>query len=213
MKNLPALIAFFAVIIFLGYLYGTSKPSSPVSQDATSVTQEPVKNNSNPPPMAIDKSKTYTAVLKTAEGDITVQLNASEVPVTVNNFVTLAKKGFYNGTIFHRVIKGFMIQGGDPKGDGTGGPGYTFEDEPFDGEYTRGTIAMANAGPDTNGSQFFIMHKDYDLPPNYTIFGKVINGMEVVDKIAESPVSAGASGEGSTPVTPVKVTTVEIIEK
>lgn len=213
MKNLPALIAFFAVIIFLGFLYGTGKPASKPAQLGESTTSQPVKNKSNPPPMAIDTSKTYTAVIKTGEGDITVQLNAKEVPVTVNNFVTLAKKGFYNNTIFHRVIKGFMIQGGDPKGDGTGGPGYTFEDEPFTGKYTRGTIAMANAGPNTNGSQFFIMHKDYELPPNYTIFGKVVSGIEVVDKIAESPVSAGASGEGSTPVTPVKVTTVEISEK
>ncbi|PIU73929.1 peptidylprolyl isomerase, partial [Candidatus Roizmanbacteria bacterium CG06_land_8_20_14_3_00_34_14] len=107
-----------------------------------------------------NKAKILTAVLHTEKGDMTVSLNTNDTPKTVNNFVTLAKKGFYNGTIFHRVIKGFMIQGGDPKGDGTGGPGYKFDDEPFTGEYTRGTIAMANAGPDTNGSQFFIMHAD-----------------------------------------------------
>lgn len=211
MKNLHVIIAFFAVIILLGYLYATSGTAQK-SQSETKGAQT-VKNKSNPPPMIIDKTKTYTAVLKTTEGDITVQLNASKVPVTVNNFVTLAKKGFYNNTIFHRVIKGFMIQGGDPKGDGTGGPGYTFEDEPFDDEYKRGTIAMANAGPDTNGSQFFIMHHDYDLPPNYTIFGKVVSGIEVVDKIAEAQVSTSETGEKSKPVKPVKVTSVEISEK
>lgn len=211
MKNLHVIIAFFAVIILLGYLYATSGTAQK-SQSETKGAQA-VKNKSNPPPMIIDKTKTYTAVLKTTEGDITVQLNASKVPVTVNNFVTLAKKGFYNNTIFHRVIKGFMIQGGDPKGDGTGGPGYTFEDEPFDDEYKRGTIAMANAGPDTNGSQFFIMHHDYDLPPNYTIFGKVVSGIEVVDKIAEAQVSTSETGEKSKPVKPVKVTSVEISEK
>lgn len=212
MKNTPVLIAFFAIIILLGYLYATSKP--PASQtDSSAQQKQTVKNTTTPPAMVIDKTKSYTAVLKTSEGDITVQLNASVVPVTVNNFVTLAKKGFYKDTIFHRVIKEFMIQGGDPKGDGTGGPGYTFEDEPFEGTYTRGTIAMANAGPNTNGSQFFIMHQDYELPPNYTIFGKVISGIEVVDKIATSPVSAGATGENSTPVTPVKVTAVDISEE
>jgi cyclophilin family peptidyl-prolyl cis-trans isomerase len=104
-----------------------------------------------------------------------------------------------------------MIQGGDPKGNGTGGPGYTFADEPFQGEYTRGTVAMANAGPNTNGSQFFIMHKDYPLPKNYVIFGKVTKGIEVVDKIAEAPTQAG--GEGSTPVTPTTTSSVQVIEK
>ena len=106
-----------------------------------------------------------------------------------------------------------MIQGGDPKGDGTGGPGYKFDDEPFTGEYVRGTIAMANAGPNTNGSQFFIMHSDNPLPKNYVIFGKVTSGMEVVDKIAESPVQPSSSGEMSTPVTPVKILTIDIKEK
>lgn len=175
--------------------------------------QQPMaqQKNSNPPAMTIDSNKTYTAVVKTTEGDITVELNAKQTPVTVNNFVALARKKFYNNVIFHRTIKGFMIQGGDPTGTGSGGPGYSFEDEPFEGEYTRGTIAMANSGPDTNGSQFFIMHADYPLPPNYTIFGKVTTGLETVDKIAEAPTQPG--GEGSTPVKPVKINSVEIQEK
>ena len=159
------------------------------------------------------KAKKFTVVLHTEKGDVAVSLNADQTPITVNNFVTLAKKGFYNKTIFHRVIKGFMIQGGDPKGDGTGGPGYKFADEPFTGEYTRGTIAMANSGPNTNGSQFFIMHKDNPLPKNYVIFGKVISGMETVDAIAELPVQPNSSGESSSPITPVKILSVEIKEK
>jgi cyclophilin family peptidyl-prolyl cis-trans isomerase len=155
----------------------------------------------------------YIAVIHTDKGDITIALNAGETPKTVKNFVDLARKGFYNGTVFHRVIKGFMIQGGDPNGDGTGGPGYRFDDEPFTGEYTRGAIAMANAGHDTNGSQFFIMHADYPLPKNYTIFGRVVTGMDVVDTIAESRVTMSASGESSKPITPTVVTTVEIQEE
>ena len=159
------------------------------------------------------KKTTKTAILQTEKGNITISLNTDQTPITVNNFVTLAKKGFYNKTIFHRIIKGFMIQGGDPKGDGTGGPGYKFADEPFTGEYTRGTIAMANSGPNTNGSQFFIMHADNPLPKNYVIFGKVISGIETVDAIAESPVQPSSSGESSSPLTPVKILSVEIKEK
>ena len=177
-------------------------------------TQNQTTNNQpSMPTQVIDQNKSYTAILHTEAGDIEIALSAKETPITVNNFVWLSQKGFYNGTIFHRVLKGFMIQGGDPKGDGTGGPGYTFKDEPFIGDYTRGTVAMANAGPNTNGSQFFIMHANYSLPKNYVIFGHVIKGLDAVDKIAEAPVTMNASGEPSKPVTPVKVNSVEIIEK
>jgi cyclophilin family peptidyl-prolyl cis-trans isomerase len=175
----------------------------------TTVPTEIIKKG--PYPMEIDVKKTYEAILKTSVGDITIALTASATPVTVNNFVALSRKSLYNNTIFHRVINGFMIQGGDPNGNGTGGPGYTFADEPFTGEYTRGTVAMANAGPNTNGSQFFIMHKDYGLPKNYVIFGKVINGIDVVDTIATAPTQPG--GEGSTPVNPIKVESIQIVER
>jgi cyclophilin family peptidyl-prolyl cis-trans isomerase len=158
------------------------------------------------------KKVNYNVVLKTTAGDIKLLLNGKDTPIAVGNFVKLAKKDFYNNTIFHRVINGFMIQGGDPKGDGTGGPGYKFNDEPFDGEYTRGTIAMANSGPNTNGSQFFIMHKDYALPKNYVIFGKVTEGLEVVDKIATAETTYSAMGERSKPVSPVKILSVEVSE-
>ena len=156
--------------------------------------------------------KRYSATLHTTAGDIIILFNQGQTPKTVENFVTLAEKGFYNNTIFHRVIDGFMIQGGDPKGDGTGGPDYRFDDEPFEGEYIRGTVAMANAGPNPNGSQFFIMHADVALPKNYTIFGKVASGLEVVDTIATAPVKASGFGEASKPVNPVVVTSVAIKE-
>lgn len=155
----------------------------------------------------IKAGKSYTATLHTSAGDIVVDLS-SATPVTTNNFVFLAQNHFYDGVIFHRVIPGFMIQGGDPTGTGMGGPGYKFADEKFSGEYKRGTIAMANSGPNTNGSQFFIMHADYALPPNYVIFGTTRSGLEVVDKIA-----TGKTGPNDRPVEPVVINTVDITEK
>lgn len=160
----------------------------------------------------IKDNKTYTAVMKTTVGTMEILLNTKATPITSNNFVFLAKKHFYDNVIFHRAIKGFMIQGGDPTGTGAGGPGYRFNDEPFTGEYTKGTLAMANAGPNTNGSQFFIMHTDYPLPPHYVIFGKVTKGLDVIDKIAEAPVTMSESGEQSKPVNPVKILSIEILE-
>lgn len=151
--------------------------------------------------------------LETTEGNITIALNKDETPKTVQNFIDLANKGFYDGTIFHRVIEGFMIQGGDPNGDGTGGPGYKFDDEPFTGEYTRGTVAMANSGPNANGSQFFIMHADQALPKNYVIFGQVVEGMDTVDKIATAETESNGNPfmpEDSKPVNPVSITSVEV---
>lgn len=167
----------------------------------------------NKPEMTIDQNKEYQATLHTSEGDIIISLDTKTTPVTANNFVYLAKSNFYDDAIFHRVINGFMIQGGDPRGDGTGGPGYKFDDEPFTGKYTRGTIAMANSGPNTNGSQFFIMHQDYGLQPNYVIFGHVITGLDVVDKIATAKVTGSFSGEMSKPVKPVIIKSVTIEEK
>ncbi len=181
--------------------------SSPIINSAA--TGSVTKNSA----MTFDAAKHYTAVLHTSKGDIEIALNFGQTPKTVQNFVDLSRKEFYTNTIFHRVIKGFMIQGGDPKGNGTGGPGYQFDDEPFNGDYVRGAVAMANAGPNTNGSQFFIMHATYPLPKNYVIFGKVTKGMDVVDAIAESPVQTSSSGEPSQPVTPTLVKSVDIQEK
>ena len=158
-----------------------------------------------PPPLAIDAAKRYTATLETSAGTMTAELLPGEAPLTVNNFVFLAREGFYDGVIFHRVIPGFRIQGGDPTGTGSGGPGYRFRDEPVRLGYQRGMLAMANAGPNTNGSQFFVMHADYGLPPNYTIFGKLTSGEEVVDAIATAP-----TGPEDRPRDPVAIRSVAI---
>jgi cyclophilin family peptidyl-prolyl cis-trans isomerase len=151
--------------------------------------------------------------ITTNKGEITIELFADDAPKTVDNFVTLAKKGFYNGVIFHRVISGFMIQGGDPTGTGAGGPGYKFADElnpatpSFKAGYLRGTVAMANSGPNTNGSQFFIMHKDYPLPHSYSIFGKVTAGLEVIDAIA-----ASRTDGSDRPLEKIVMEKVEVVE-
>ena len=163
-----------------------------------------------PPEMVIDPARRYSARIVTTAGTMDAELLASEAPRTVNNFVFLAREGFYEGVIFHRVIRGFMIQGGDPTGTGTGGPGYRFADEPVTRKYLRGTLAMANAGPNTNGSQFFIMHHDYDLPPNYVIFARVTSGMDVVDAIANVETTMGADGGMSRPVTPPVIRTITV---
>lgn len=123
--------------------------------------------------------------IKTTKGDMVIQVMPDQGPRAASNFVYLAKRGFYNGTIFHRVIDGFMIQGGDPTGTGMGGPGYQFADDPVHSPYNDGVVAMANAGPNTNGSQFFIMVKDNPLPPNYSVFGKVVEGLNVAHEIAK----------------------------
>jgi cyclophilin family peptidyl-prolyl cis-trans isomerase len=155
-----------------------------------------------------------TAVIETNKGTIRVEMLEDEAPKTTENFITLAQRGYYDGIIFHRVIKDFMIQGGDPTGTGRGGEsawGGRFNDEinrnspVYQTGYKKGTVAMANAGPNTNGSQFFIMHVDYPLPPSYTIFGRVTEGQDVVDAIATTP-----TGPGDRPIQDVKMDKVTI---
>lgn len=138
--------------------------------------------------MGIDSQKKYTATFETSRGNIVCELFAKDAPNTVNNFVFLAREGFYNGTVFHRVIADFMIQGGDPTGTGRGGPGYRFEDETQGNPnlHEPGTLSMANAGPNTNGSQFFITHVDTGwLNGKHTVFGKVLEGKDVVDAVQQ----------------------------
>ncbi len=161
-----------------------------------------------PPEMRIDPAADHTATIRTDRGGITADLFAEQSPRTVNNFVFLARQGFYDGAIFHRVIEGFMIQGGDPTGTGRGGPGYTFDDElaaAREHGYPRGTLAMANSGPDTNGSQFFVMHRDYDLPPNYSVFGRATGGLDVVDDIATT-----ATDDSDRPLEDLGIETVDV---
>jgi peptidylprolyl isomerase len=168
-----------------------------------------------PPAMTIDSNKSYTGTLKTSLGDMKFELYAKDAPNTVNNFVFLAKEGFYEGVIFHRIINGFMVQTGDPTGTGGGGPGYRFNDE-LNGPqtYTKGTLAMANAGPNTQGSQFFICHgpQAETLPKRYTIFGKVTDGIDVLDKIAGVPVQRSPSGENSKPTNPPSIVGIQIAD-
>ena len=164
------------------------------------------------PDMNLNTDSTYSAVIKTNFGEMTVEFFTDDSPLTVNNFITLSKDGYYDSVIFHRVISGFMIQGGDPSGTGHGDygkfPGYEFEDELNNQKpYEKGILAMANRGPDTNGSQFFIMHADYPLPYSYTIFGKVTDGLEVVDKIG-----AVETDSADKPTEDVVISTVEILE-
>ena len=165
------------------------------------------KQYSAPPAMSLDPKKSYSATIETTAGTMEVDFFTGDAPNTVNNFVFLAREGYYENVIFHRVIPGFMIQGGDPTGTGTGGPGYKFKDEPVKRKYTRGTLAMANAGPNTNGSQFFVMHKDYGLPPNYTIFGVLTKGEETLDAIA-----GAKTGANDRPAAPVSIKSVTITE-
>ena len=164
------------------------------------------------PEMNIDISKKYSAVIKTSMGDMSIEFFTEDAPLTVNNFINLSRDGYYDNVIFHRVISGFMIQGGDPSGTGHGEmgkfPGYKFEDELNNQRsYDKGILAMANAGPDTNGSQFFIMHVDYPLPYQYTIFGFVTEGLEVIDKIASVE-----TGDGDKPINDVVIETIEVKE-
>ena len=150
------------------------------------------------PPMIIDPTKTYTAEMLTNKGSLTISLDPIGAPRTVNNFVFLARWHYYDGIVFHRIIPGFMCQGGDPEGSGRGGPGYRFEDElPMPGRYEIGSIAMANAGPNTNGSQFFIVSgpDGVGLPPQYSLFGKVVRGLDVVKAIESVGSRSGAPSE------------------
>jgi cyclophilin family peptidyl-prolyl cis-trans isomerase len=151
-----------------------------------------------PPPMCIDPAHRYTAEIVTSKGTIVIALDAVSAPKTVNNFVFLARYHYYEGIVFHRVIPGFMLQGGDPTGTGSGGPGYRFEDElPKPGRYEIGSVAMANAGPNTNGSQFFVISgpSGVRLPPQYSLFGKTVKGLDVVVSIEAIGSSSGKPSE------------------
>jgi cyclophilin family peptidyl-prolyl cis-trans isomerase len=180
---------------------------------AATVTSPAPKQWNIPPAMTVDQKAAYTATIATSKGVMKAELFVSEAPATVNNFVFLAGEQFYNGVKFHRIIKDFMVQTGDPRGNGTGGPGYQFKDEPVKRKYVKGTLAMANAGPNINGSQFFIVHKDYPLPPNYTIFGQITEGMDVLDAIASTPVGPNIYGEPSQPKEAITITSVSVAKK
>jgi cyclophilin family peptidyl-prolyl cis-trans isomerase len=158
-----------------------------------------------PPPMCIDVNKRYTASVVTTKGTLTIALDPSGAPQTVNNFVFLARYHYFDGIVFHRIIPGFVLQGGDPTGTGRGDPGYRFADElPAAGRYELGSLAMANAGPNTNGSQFFVISgpSGIRLPPQYSLFGKVVAGLDVV---------AAIDAVGSSSGTPKETVTIESV--
>ena len=176
-------LSFACIIIAVAQLCSAADPGDAGKKPTTAPTR---KQYTAPPPMTIDTSKQYTAIIDTTRGRIVCDLFAKQTPVTVNNFVFLANEGFYNGTVFHRVIPDFMVQGGDPTGTGRGGPGYTFDDEvgPDKPKHQTGSLSMANAGRNTNGSQFFITHKATDwLNGKHTVFGQVRQGQDIVNKI------------------------------
>jgi len=197
-----------------GTLQVTETPIGQTPADTAASASVAASENSSQPITNQTSNKTMNHVtIDTNFGKIVLELYSKDAPKAAENFVTLAQKGFYNNLIFHRVISGFMIQGGDPTGTGTGGPGYQFADEldpttsSYQAGYKKGVLAMANAGPNTNGSQFFIMLADYPLPHNYTIFGHVISGQNVVDQIG-----AVKTGANDRPVTPVVMKSVSVSE-
>ena len=208
-------IIFLALITFISCSNESDTLNESVQLNANEQEGDVLSNNKvydSMPDMNIDISKKYTAVIKTNMGDMSVEFFTEDAPITVNNFINLSRDGYYDNVIFHRVISGFMIQGGDPSGTGHGEmgkyPGYKFEDELNNQRsYDKGILAMANAGPDTNGSQFFIMHVDYPLPYQYTIFGFVTEGLEVIDKIASVE-----TGDGDKPINDVVIETIEVKE-
>ncbi len=190
-----SLFAVFGLLVLAGAGCGASVSSdtTPAATQESSSSTPAVQTQTWAFPGALPAEQIHGKQIRltTTKGDIVFKLYDDTAPKTVSNFVYLASGGYYDGLIFHRVIKGFMIQGGDPTGTGSGGPGYKFADELADKRtYTRGIVAMANAGPNTNGSQFFIMHKDVPLPHSYSIFGEVTSGMDVVDAIAETATSS-----------------------
>lgn len=198
-----AIIAAVILALVAIYYFTVVREPEPKQEEATHMQW------SQPPEMTIDTAKSYEAIIKTAKGDIRAELFASQAPITVNNFVFLAREGYYDGVTFHRVIPGFMAQTGDPTGTGRGGPGYDFQDE-FSPELRHdgpGVLSMANAGPGTNGSQFFITYAATPhLDGRHSVFGKVIEGMDVLTQIApRDPASAGVPGEA--------ILSVEIVEQ
>ncbi len=186
-----------------------SEPSGENGQTPTAVPELiGPKKYSGPPPMMIDVNKKYVATIVTEKGDIVIELFAKNAPKTVNNFVFLAREGFYDGVTFHRVIPGFMAQGGDPTGTGAGGPGYQFEDEINKNSHATGVISMANSGPNTNGSQFFITYSPQPgLDSKHTVFGKVIEGMQVLNRLTPRDPTKNPAGKGDV------IKTIKIEEK
>jgi len=199
--SLLVLIALLAGCGTQATLIPTSTPT-PAHTPTLSQTSSPtptIRLYSSPPPMIIDTSKNYTAIIETEKGNITLELFAKDVPVTVNNFVFLAREGFYDNCTFHRVLPGFVAQGGDPTGTGRGNPGYFIPNEITQHTHVAGALSMANAGADTNGSQFFITYTDqHGLDGRYSVFGQLISGMDVLESLTPRDPSKYPNYKGDT---------------
>lgn len=215
-KNWIKIIGLLILLLLLFWLFFikfNQKATAPNNENLNINTNENLLSTTTAVDTSLPQNTMPIVKIQTTKGDITIELFNNDAPKTVANFLTLVNKGFYDNVIFHRVISGFMIQGGDPTGTGRGGPGYQFADEldsktaSYQAGYVRGVVAMANSGPNTNGSQFFIMHQDYPLDHNYTIFGKVTAGMEVVDAIATSKTDAT-----DRPLEEIKIKKAEVVE-
>jgi cyclophilin family peptidyl-prolyl cis-trans isomerase len=210
-RRMPAALAALALAaVVAACTASTATPSPAPSVDAApSINPAPTGAGSTcptAPPDPLPAGETRTVTIETAKGSIVIEVEADLGPRAAGNFVALAGCGFYDGVVFHRLMPGFVIQGGDPTGTGGGGPGYEFPNDPVSVSYDRGVVAMANAGVDTNGSQFFIVLVDNDLTPNYSVFGRVTAGMDVVDAIAAGPNTGGQEGRALEPVTMDRVT-------
>lgn len=220
MKKKGILLTTLALAAIIGTTTACSSDQGKAQQNppATEEAKQSAKQWDKPPAMQIDQNKTYIAHVETNKGKFSIELFAKDAPKTVNNFVFLSREKFYDGIVFHRIMKDFMIQTGDPLGNGTGGPGYRFEDElSSKHKYEKGIVAMANSGSNTNGSQFFIGNgqgvEGLNTKPDYTIFGKIIEGMDTIEAISNTPVTQGPTGEPSSPTEKVFIKTVTIEEK
>jgi cyclophilin family peptidyl-prolyl cis-trans isomerase len=227
-RRSPAAIATIALAVAVAACSSTSGTPTPPAADsaapastalesaaagspdapASSAAGSPAAEGSCPtaPPDPLPAGDTREVTVETDQGDIVIEVEADLGPLAAGNFVALAECGYYDGIVFHRILPGFVIQGGDPTGTGSGGPGYEFPNDPVDVPYERGVVAMANAGRDTNGSQFFIVLGDAGLPPDYSVFGRVTSGMEIADEIAAGPSTGGQAGQALEPVTMNRVT-------
>lgn len=194
-RLIPTLFALTFVLAACGGGTSAAPSSAPSAAPGQATVECPTA-----PPAALPAGQTRTVKITTAKGTIEIKVEADLGPLAAGNFVALAECGFYEGVVFHRLVPGFVIQGGDPTGTGGGGPGYEFPNDPVNVPYVRGIVAMANAGLDTNGSQFFIVLADSDLAPNYSVFGRVTAGMDVVDAIAAMPNAGGQAGTALDPV-------------
>jgi cyclophilin family peptidyl-prolyl cis-trans isomerase len=210
-RRMPAVLAALVLAAVVAACSGDTSTPSPVPPSAAAPSAEPSSTGAastcpTAPPDPLPAGETRTVTIETAAGSIVIKVEADLGPLAAGNFVALASCGFYDGVVFHRLMPGFVIQGGDPTGTGSGGPGYQFPNDPVTVSYDRGVVAMANAGADTNGSQFFIVLVDNDLTPDYSVFGRVTAGMEVVDAIAAGPSTGGQEGRALEPVTMDRVT-------